>query len=143
MDERYAPQPLARWYLAAAIVSLLFMVVACAGFVMDLATDPNSLPLDQRTIVMARPPWMILAYGIAVWTGLAGTALLVIRRKLAEPLLLISFVAAIVTFIPYAAVPGIRDNISTGDIAAAIVVLAITWTIYWFARHSRQRGWLR
>jgi uncharacterized membrane protein YhdT len=143
MDQRYAPQPLARWYLAAAIVSLLFMVVACAGFVMDLATDPNSLPLDQRTIVMARPPWMILAYGIAVWTGLAGTALLVIRRKLAEPLLLISFVAAIVTFIPYAAVPGIRDNISTGDIAAAIVVLAITWTIYWFARHSRQRGWLR
>jgi hypothetical protein len=143
MDDRFAPQPLARWFVAAAIASLLFMLVACAGFVMDVATDPNSLPLDQRMIVLARPPWMIMAYGIAVWVGLAGAILLLLRRRLAEPLLLVSLLAAVVTFLPYAAVPGIRDNISTGDIAAAIVVLAITWTIYGFARHSRQRGWLR
>ena len=24
-----------------------------------------------------------------------------------------------------------------------VVVTVITWTIYWVARHSRQRGWLR
>ena len=36
--------------------------------------------------------------------------------------------------------------ISLGGVSAvllvAIVVTALTWTIYWFARHSRQRGWL-
>ena len=60
----------------------------------------------------------------------------------AEPLLLVSLVAAVFTFLPYAVVPGVRDNVSTNDIAFALVILAITWTVFWFARHSRQRGWL-
>lgn len=142
MDDRYAPQPLARWYMAAAIASVLFMLVGCAGFVLDRMTDPNSLPLDRRTVVLARPMWSVLAYGVAVWVGLAGAVLLLMRRKLAEPLLLVSLIAALFTFLPYAVVPGVRDNVSTNDIAFALVILAITWTIFWFARHSRQRGWL-
>jgi hypothetical protein len=143
MDDRYGPQPVARWYFIAAIASLLFMMIGCAGFVLDVASDPGSLPLDQRTLVMARPVWSVVAYGTAVWVGLAGTILLLMKRRLAEPLLLASLIAAVLTFLPYAIVPAVRDNLSTGDIAAALVVLAITWTIYWFARHSRQRGWLR
>jgi len=23
-----------------------------------------------------------------------------------------------------------------------LIVVAVTWTIFWLARHSRQRGWL-
>ena len=61
----------------------------------------------------------------------------------AEPLLLVSLIAAVFTFLPYVVVPGVRDNVSTNDIAFALLILAITWTIFWFARHSRQRGWLR
>ena len=86
---------------------------------------------------------MVWAYGIAVWVGLAGALLLLLRRKLAEPFMLVSLVATVVTFLPSAVVPSVRDTVSTNDIALALVVLAIVWTIYWFARHSRQRGWLR
>lgn len=143
MDDHYAPQPLARWYMIAAVASLLFMIIGCAGFVMDVVVDPRSLPVDQRTLMEARPVWMVWAYGIAVWVGLAGALLLLLRRKLAEPFMLVSLVATVVTFLPYAVVPSVRDNVSTNDIALALVVLAIVWTIYWFARHSRQRGWLR
>jgi hypothetical protein len=143
MDERYAPQPIARWFWAAAIASLLFMLVGVAGFVLDVTTDPNSLPIDQQALVKSRPTWMVIAYAVATWTGLAGAVLLLLRRKLAEPVLLASLVAAAFTFLPYAIVPAMRDLISTNDIAAALIVLAIVWTIYWFARHSRMRGWLR
>ena len=31
----------------------------------------------------------------------------------------------------------------TVEIAMAIVVVLVAWTIFWFARHSRQREWLR
>ncbi len=142
-DEHYAPRPVAGWYMAAAIGSVLFMLVACAGYLLTVTVDPQSLPVDQRTMALARPTWMMAAYGTAVWVGLAGAVMLVLRRKLAQPLLLVSLIAAVVTFLPYAVVPAVSANISTGDIVAAIVVLAITWTIFWFARHSQQRGWLR
>ena len=142
-DDRYTPRPIARWYMAGAIASLLFMLFAVWGEVMTEITSPSSLPLDQRVMVEARPLWMVVAYGVAVWSGLAGALLLVMKRKLAQPVLLVSLVACVVTFLPYALVPAIRDNITTNDVAVAIVVIAITWTIFWFARHSAQRGWLR
>jgi len=142
-NEPYSPRPLAVWFWVGAVAALLFMLVAVWGQVMSVITDPSSLPLDQRVVFEARPSWMILAYGIAVWVGLFGAVMLLLRRKLAQPLLLVSLIAAAVTFLPYAVVPQIRDNVTTNDIAVAVIVLAITWTIFWFARHSMQRGWLR
>lgn len=143
MDKQYAPQPLAGWFKPAAIASVLFMLVGCAGYVMDVTADPGSLELDQRALAEARPTWQVAAYAIAVWVGLAGSVLLVMRRKLAEPLLLVSLIACVFTFLPYFVVPAVRDLVSTNDIAFGLAIVAITWTIFWFARHSRQRGWLR
>jgi hypothetical protein len=143
MDDAYTPRPIARWFTAAAIASLLFMLVGCIGYLMDVTTAPADIPVDRRAVYDARPGWQVGAYALAVWIGLAGAILLLMRKKLAEPLLLVSLLAAIVTFLPYAIVPGVRDNISTGDIVAALIVLALTWTVFWFARHSRQRGWLK
>jgi len=143
MDDRFAPQPVAGWFKLAAIASVIFMAIGCAGYLASVLTDPSSLPVDQRNLMEARPIWMIAAYAVAVWVGLAGSVLLLMRRKLAEPLLLVSLVTAVLTFLPYAIVPAVSDLVTTNDIAVAVAVLAITWTIYWFARHSRQRGWLR
>lgn len=140
--DSYSPRPVAAWYMAGAIGSLLFMLVAVTGYLVDVTTDPASLPLDQRVISDARPMWAMAAYGLAVWTGLAGAVLLLLKRRPAQPVLLTSLVAAVVTFSSYAIVPGIRDNLTTNDIAVAILILAITWTIFWFARHSALRGWL-
>jgi hypothetical protein len=39
--------------------------------------------------------------------------------------------------------PRFRDLLSTEQIAVLLIIVALTWTIFWFARHSRQRGWLR
>src|SRR6476659_4118603 len=141
MDERDAPQQIARWYLIAAIASVLFMGIGCAGYLIDVTSDPATLPLDQRALVMARPLWSVAAYATAVWVGLVGALLLLFRRNLAQPLLLISLIAAAFTFLPYAIVPRVRDIVSTNEIAFALGVIAITWTIFWFARHSGQRGW--
>lgn len=140
-DDRFSPRPVAGWYMAAALASLLFMLIACGGYLVDVTSDPATLPLDLRVVAEAPPVWAMAAYAIAVWVGLAGAVMLVLRKKLAQPLMLVSLIAAVVTFLPYAIVPDVRDNITTSDMAVAIVILAITWTIFWFARHSAQRGW--
>jgi hypothetical protein len=136
-------RPLAGWYWAAAVASALFMLVGCAGFVMDVMTDPHTLDPAQRALFVARPVWMKLAYTVAVWSGLAGAVLLLLRRKLAEPVLLVSLVATVLTFVPYAAVPAVRAAVASSDVSAAVVVIALVLLIYLFARTSRRRGWLR
>jgi hypothetical protein len=142
MDEDYAPRPVAGWYMVAAVVSLVLMILPVVGALIHLTTDPATLALDERAQFEAEPLWMVAAFGLTGLAGAVGGLMLVLRRKSAEPLLLVSLIGIAVWFIGLFVNSGLRDLLSTGQIAMAAIVVAIVWTIYWFARHSRQRGWL-
>jgi hypothetical protein len=143
MDERFTPRPVAGWYMAAAIGSLLLMAAAVAIYATHhLFVDAARLPLDQRAALQAEPQWVSIAAGAAVLTGFAGALLLVLRRNSADPLLLLSLIATLVWLAGLFASP-VRESLSTNDVAVAAVTAVLSWTVYWFARHSRQRGWLR
>lgn len=143
MDDRFTPRPVAPWFIIAAIASLLFMGLGCVSYLMHVMANPATMPLDQRAAYEAEPVWVTGAYAVAVWIGLAGAVLLVLRRKVAEWLLLVSLVAVLAWLAGLLLVGPLRDSMSANDLIVALVVSALTWTIYWFARHSRQRGWLR
>lgn len=142
-DDPYAPRQRAGWFTPAAVLSLMFMLVGAVSYLLHVTIDPGSLPLDQRALYEAEPWWMTGAFGVAVWVGLAGAILLVMRRKLAAALLLVSLVATAIWFAGFLIVPGLRLNMSSNDLALPAVIVVLTWTIFWFARHSAQRGWLK
>jgi len=143
MDDRFAPQPIARWYMAAAIVSFLVMLLPCIGALIHLTSDPATLPLDERAQFEAEPIWMVAAFGLTGLAGALGGLMLILRRRLAEQLLLVAVICAALWFAGLFINGRLRELLSTDQIAVAVVVVAIVWTIYWFARHSRMRGWLR
>jgi hypothetical protein len=142
MDERFTRRPVAGWFIVGALASLLVMALGCVGLVMHVTADPARLPLDQRALFEAEPQWVLAASAVGFVAGLAGSILLLLRRRLAERVLLLSLAGMLVWFAGMFATPRFRDLLSTDQIAVLVVVLALTWTIYWFARHSRQRGWL-
>src|SRR5215213_8929115 len=115
MDERFGPRPVAGWFMIGAAASLLFMGLGCISYVMHVLANPAAMGLDQRAAYEAEPAWVTGAYAVAVLVWLAGLVL----------------------------VSPLRDSMSANDLIVALVVAALTWTIFWFARHSRQKGWLR
>ena len=143
MDDQYSPSPIAGWFMAAAIASLLFMGLGCVAYLSHVLADPNALTLDERAAYLAEPAWVTGAYALAVWVGLAGAILLVMKRKLAEPVLGVSLVAVLVWLAGLLVVAPLRNSMSANDLIVALAITAVTWTIFWFARHSRQREWLR
>jgi hypothetical protein len=143
MDSRYGRRPVAAWFIIAAVASVLFMGFGCVSYLLHVFTNPATMPLDQRTAYEAEPAWLTAAYAIAVWVGLIGALLLVMRRKIAQWLLLISVIAVLAWLAGLVLVTPLRESMSANDLIVAIVVAALTWTIYWFAWHSRRRGWLR
>lgn len=143
MDDRYAPRPVAGWYTIAAVASLLFMTLGCVALFVHVTTDPAKLPLDQRELFMAEPQWVLAASAFGFVAGALGALLLVLRNKAAERVLLVSLLGMLVWLAGMFLTPALRDLLSTDQIAVLLIVVALTWTIFWFARHSRQRGWLR
>ena len=143
MDERFTPRPIARWYMVGAIAALLFGLLIAFGYGVHLTTDPSTLELDERALFEAEPAWVSGAFGLTGATIVIGSVLLMLRRKAAEQVLLVSLASALVWFAGLLLAPQLRELLMTVEIAMAIVVVLVAWTIFWFARHSRQREWLR
>jgi hypothetical protein len=129
--------------MAGAIAALVFMLLGVAAYMLHVTSNPATLDPDQRALFAAEPMWVLSASAIGFWVGLAGALLLVLRRRLAQPLLLISLLAILVWLAGILFAPGFRDLVTVNDIAFAVGVAIVSWTIFWFARHSNQRGWLR
>jgi len=142
-DEMHEKATVPAWFWAVAGVALLFEAFGCFMYLSQVSADRAALPLDQRAMWDATPMWMVAAYAIAVWAGLAGALLLLMRRKLAVVLLLLSLVAVIVQFSGLFLVPQLRETVPDTALAGPIMLVLACYLILQFARVAQRRGWLR
>lgn len=143
MDSADQTQESPRWFPAAAIAVLLWEMFGCFTYVIHVSSDVATIPAEQRAMWEATPVWSVGAYAVAVWVGLAGAIFMLMRRRIAEPLLLVSFLAVLVQFSSLVLVPALRDVTPASAWLLPIFIVVVCFAIWQFARHSRQRGWLR
>ena len=143
MNEDSEARVVPGWFYAVAGLVLLFEAIGCWMYIAQVGADRAALPLDQRAMWDATPTWMTAAYAIAVWVGLAGAGLLLLRRKLAVPLLLVSLVAVVVQFSGLFLVPQLRQTVPESALLTPVVLILACFLILQFARVAQRRGWLR
>lgn len=131
------------WFRAATIAALAWELIGCAMFVSQVTADPMSLPLDQRAIWAATPKWSIAAYGVAVTSGLVGAIFLVLRKRAAATLLLISLAAVVVQFSPLVLMRALREMVTSDALLFPFVILMICYGIFQLATQANRRRWTR
>ena len=75
-------------------------------------------------------------------SGWLGAVLLLMRRKLAEPLLLLSLLAVVVQFGGVLAVPALRQVTPDSAYTFPIMIFVVCYGIWMLARRARKQGWL-
>lgn len=100
----------------------------------------GGLTRDQADLYLSLPGWMTLAFGLGVGLGLAGSLTLLLGRRLALPLLLLSLVAYGALFAGDLA-HGVFAAIAS-QLAILSVVLAIAAGLAATALTARRRGLL-
>lgn len=89
------------WFLGGLF--LVWNGIGCAAYLMDQTmSDAAYAEAFGDAMLSVRdkyPTWSIAAYAIAVWSGLLAAILLLLRKKLCVPLFILSFIAAIISFI--------------------------------------------
>ena len=139
-----APRP--AWYMIAATAALLWNLIGVAMFAMQYTLSPDALaalPPEQQSLYAALPGWTWVAYGVAVFAGALGSLMLVLRRRAATWLLLLSLLAVAAQFTWQAF---LGDAVALlGAVQALglpVFILAVAALLYWFARRADARGWL-
>ncbi len=121
-----------------ALTALLWNLFGLLIFVMRLAA-----PEQAAGSGAALPGWLDAVFGLSVIAGTAGSVGLLLARRWAPALLLVSFVAVAVQLVAgYVFAPLWA---STGAAGAAVsgLLLLMVGAIWSFSRAAARRGWLR
>lgn len=133
------------WFKVVAVVALLWNLLGCFAFASDLKLSPDDvakLSAAQQTLYAARAGWAVAATAIAVLGGALGCIGLLMRRKWALPVLVLSLIGIVVQdFGLFVLVDGAT---LAGPVAVVLqaIVLAVGIALVWLARKGIARGWL-
>ncbi|WP_299010305.1 hypothetical protein [uncultured Tenacibaculum sp.] len=101
-----------------------------------------ALPEAERALYENIPTWVTAAFAIAVFGGLIGSAFLLMRKKLARPMFLISLIAIIVQMPYNLFMSKAAEVYEPGSIIMPIMVILIGVFLLMYSKKTIAKGWL-
>lgn len=136
--------PLRYWLVAIAMLAWNGMGVM--AYIARATMTPDALaalPPSERAAYAAFPAWVTAAYAFAVFGGVSGCMLLLVRSRWALFVLLLSLLGVLAQTGYVVVVAGTYP--ASGPRAVVVPVLAVAGASFllWYARRAARRGWLR
>ncbi|MBK7013687.1 MAG: hypothetical protein IPH43_14500 [Xanthomonadales bacterium] len=134
------------WLKVVAVVALLWNLLGCIAFFFDLRLSPEDLaklPEAQQALYAARPGWAVAATAIAVFGGVLGSIGMILGKRWALPVLVLSLLGILVQDFGLFV---LADGASlAGPVAVVMqgIVLVVGVGLVLLSRKGIARGWLR
>lgn len=127
------------WFWIVSVVALLWNAMGVNQYLQQAYKTDSfkemSTP-EQLEVYANLPTWYTAAFAIAVFAGAIGCLLLLLRKKLAYKVLLLSLIAVIIQM------AYLTFSLSMANAMTAVIVL-VSLLLVWFSKHSIQKGWLQ
>jgi hypothetical protein len=134
------------WFYVAAVILIIWECIGCFAYLSQVTMSPADLaqlPAAQQEIWKMMPAWVTSAYALAVWVGLAGGISLLLRRRIARSLFVVSLIAVVVQFgWTFLATP-ILTSVGPSAVAFPAFIIAVGAMAVWFSGKAIVNGWLR
>ena len=134
------------WFWVVSVVALLWNLLGAMAYLgQAFITDEMkaAMPADQLELMENTPAWATAAFAIAVWGGVLGCIGLLLRKKWARPVLVVSLLGILVQmsysfFMTNAAeVYGAAQGV-----IMPVLLILIGVGLVLFAKTSQKKGWI-
>ena len=145
MSEPIATATPPRNFWIISILALVWNLLGVASYLMTVKMSPTALaamPEAERALYQNIPAWVTSSFAIAVFGGTLACILLLMRKRLASALFLVSLLAILVQMghaffmTPMLAVRG------AAGAALPLCVIVAAMFLLWYSRGAQSRGWL-
>lgn len=128
------------WFWIVSVVALIWnlmgvMVYLGSVFITDemIATYPEE---QQAQFLIEHPAWYTAAFALAVFCGALGCLSLLLRKKWAYMLLILSMLAVLIQH------TYIFVNSYQMELVMPIMIIVVSIFLVWFSKNSITKGWL-
>jgi hypothetical protein len=132
------------WHLwVVGVLAFLWNAVGAFNYLMTQTENEGymeSFTPEQLEFFYGFPTWLVAFWALAVWGGVLGTILLLLRKRWAAPVFLASFVCMTITAIRnYAFANGMEIMGAAGGIFS-VVIFFVALGLWFYARAMAARG---
>lgn len=134
------------WFVLVAVLALLWNLFGLFSFYVHFTASPEviaSWPEAQQQIAAATPRWIFVAFAIATIGGVLGSLGLLLGKRWAEHVLLLSLLGILVQFGSIYAITPTWALTGMGGAALPLGIAVVGVFLWWFAGKAVSRGWLR
>lgn len=133
-----------KWFKPVAFVALLWNLLGCFAYLSDVMMGPEDvakLSAAQQALYAARPSWAVAATAFAVWFGALGSLGLLLRKRWAQLVLLVSLLGVIGQDLHFAQQLAAVRQADSAALPLQALVLAIAIALWLLARRATREGW--
>jgi len=134
------------WFWVIAILALLWNLMGVASYLSFAMMGEEALaelPAAEKALIDNYPAWATGAFAIAVFAGIAGAILLLMRMRIAVPTFGVSLVAILLQMTWWVGLSGAAAVYGGTFIIMPLCVIGAAAFLLWFSMQSKGKGWLR
>lgn len=128
------------WFWIVSVLALIWNGVGVMAYIARaFATDEMiaTLPKEQQAEFLTEyPAWYTAAFALAVFCGALGCLALLLRKKWAYILLVVSAIGAIVQH------AYLFMNVEDMSLGMPIMVIVVCLFLVWFAKNAISKSWI-
>jgi hypothetical protein len=132
------------WFRILAVLGLLWELFGVAMYLMHVGVLPNSAEMSaaERSLMESSPVWVTALFAIGVFGGALGALGLVLGRRWARPLLIVSLIAVILQFGGWLLMTDAIEVVGNSVFVMPAIIVLIAILLAWMANTGVRRGWL-
>jgi hypothetical protein len=128
---------------AVGIVALLWNLLGAMDYIMTQTRNEaymSQFTPDQLEFFYGFPAWLVAFWAVAVWGGVLGAVLLLMRRKLAVPVFLVSLLCMVVMSIHNYGFAGGAEIVGGTGFVFSVVIFVVALLLVIYSRRMAGRG---
>jgi len=135
----------APWHLwVIGIIALLWNAMGAVDYFLSQTKNEAYMSMftpEQLEFFYSFPSWSVALWAIAVWGGLLGCILLLLRKKLAVSVFLVSMICMVInTIYIYAFTNGMEVMGGPFELAFSAAIFIVAVFLYFYSKNMRARN---
>jgi len=134
------------WFLIVSVIALLWNAAGAYMYLQQAYNTESFQAMytpEQLEMVNNAPAWATAAFALAVFGGVLGCIGLLLRKKWAKPIFLLSLLGILAHQIVYNSfMSGAIEEYGATAVIMPIITLIIGIYLFWLSKKGITKGWL-